>query len=65
MENMLIAKWSDLIRETENQLKIYKGNSDHSYDEKCIIETWEHFLLNQKSSLENYVHFLQNGRDDW
>jgi hypothetical protein len=60
MENIFIIKWNDLIRKTENQLKKYESVSDHSYEEKCIIEAWEHFLLNQKSSLENYINFLQN-----
>lgn len=60
MENILITKRKDLIRKTENQLKKYESVLDHFYQEKCVIETGEHFLLNQKSSLENYIILLYN-----
>ena len=60
MENKLIENWRNLIVEAENQLKKFESTSDFSDEDKSIYETWEHFLYNQKSSLENYINFLNH-----
>ena len=60
MENKLVENWRKLIFEAENQLKNFESISDHVYEDKCVLETWEHFLNNQKTSLENYITFLNH-----
>ncbi len=61
MKNDLVDKWRKLIVETETKLKEFEDRPDDpTYEEKCVYEVWEHFLWNQKSSLENYINFLNN-----
>ena len=60
MKNDLVEKWRNLIFETENQLKKFENEADKTYEDKCVFEAWEQFLLNQKSSLENYINFLNH-----
>ena len=60
MENKLVENWRNLIFEAENQLKKFEFISDPKYEDKCVFETWEQFLNNQKSSLENYINFLNH-----
>ena len=65
LENKLVEKWRNLIFETENQLKNFENTSTLNYEDKCVFETWEQFLTNQKTSLENYINFINhNNRDD-
>jgi hypothetical protein len=60
LENRLVEQWRTLIFETENQLKKFENTSDLTYEDKCIFEVWEEFLASQKSSLENYINFLNH-----
>jgi hypothetical protein len=60
LENKLVEKWRKLIFETENQLKDFENTSVFTYNDKCVYETWEQFLDNQKGSLENYINFLNH-----
>ena len=60
MGNKLIENWRKLIFEVENQLKKFECTSDSYYEDKCVFETWEQFLNNQKRSLENYINFLDH-----
>ena len=60
MENKLVDKWRNLIFETENQLKKFENTSELTYEDKCVYEAWEQFLMNQKNSLENYINFLNH-----
>ena len=60
LENELVEKWRSLIFETENQLIKFENNSGLTYEGKCVFETWEQFLTNQKNSLENYINFLKH-----
>ena len=65
LDNKLVEKWRNLIFETENQLKNFENTSTLNYEDKCVFETWEQFLTNQKTSLENYINFINhNNRDD-
>jgi len=65
LHNKLVGKWRNLIFETENQLKNFENTSTLNYEDKCVFETWEQFLTNQKTSLENYINFINhNNRDD-
>jgi len=64
MKKDLVNKWRKLIFETETKLKEFEDLSDDpSYEDKCVYESWEHFLWNQKSSLENYINFLNNNHN--
>jgi hypothetical protein len=64
MKKDLVNKWRKLIFETETKLKEFEDRSDDSsYEDKCVYESWEHFLWNQKSSLENYINFLNNNHN--
>ena len=60
MENKLVNRWRNLIFDAESQLKKHENILDISYEGKCVFETWEQFLNNQKSSLENYINFLNH-----
>jgi len=60
LENKLFENWRKLIFEAENQLKKFECISDLTYENKCVFETWEQFLNNQNSSLENYINFLNH-----
>ncbi len=64
LENKFVDKWRTLIFETENQLKKFENQSDLTYEDKCVYESWEQFLWNQKSSLENYINFLNNNHNN-
>ena len=60
LENKLVEKWKNLISETENQLKIFENSSGLTYEDKCVFEVWEQFLMNQKTSLKNYTNYLNH-----
>ena len=64
MENKLVDNWRKLIFEAENQLKKFERISDITYENKCVFETWDQFLNNQKGSLENYINFLNHKNKD-
>lgn len=60
LENKLVESWRNLIFEAEQQLKKFENTLDNTYENKCVFETWEQFLNNQKSSLENYINFINH-----
>ena len=60
LDSKLVEKWKNLIFETENQLKIFENTSDFTYEDKCVFEAWEQFLMNQKTSLKNYINYLNH-----
>jgi len=64
LENKLVDNWRKLIFEAENQLKKFERISDITYENKCVFETWDQFLNNQKGSLENYINFLNHKNKD-
>ena len=60
LDNKLVEKWRNLIFETENQLKIFEKTPELTYEDKCVFEVWEQFLMNQKISLRNYINHLNH-----
>ena len=60
MENKLVENWKKLIFEVESELKKFEDKPDLTYEKKSVFETWEQFLSNQKTSLENYITFLNH-----
>ena len=60
MENKLVEQLRTLIFEAENQFKKFENTSKLAYENRCIFETWEQFLEDQKCSLENYINFLNH-----